>query len=192
MVDNPKCQIPLGEKYSRLLKYRDGWDQIDWSASQSSSRLHVMWQHLQVVDGILVSLNPQQTEGGVNSSLTVMQLPGVARGIEHTSWTISHPLIGPRLFGISPTQDLIVVLQLVNDTTIILHPLTLSAAKPHPQAYAGPIQWSLNHEAGSVSSKRLLISGDWVTVRLTIPGFPSQLSHLAVFNWKTGINIFVS
>jgi hypothetical protein len=190
MVDNPRCKMTLGEKYSRLLQYRDGWNKIDCSTSQSSPHLYVdQRQGLRIVDGIHTSMRLQQTEGGPSRLVTLTQLPRAARGIKHTSWTISHPVIRGRLIEFSPKQDLLVILELVDGMGAMLHTLTLSTTKPHPQAHGGPIRWSLSYLMGSTDLS-MLLSGDWVAIRTAFYSFPS--SSLVVFNWKTGLTVFVS
>lgn len=156
-------------------------------------------------DGIYVRgfRHPYSTSK-LTRSLYFYQLPSLNKGTGFKDWTHDDVGLDVRDFGISPEQDLLVLLEIVGveihpgttyfEETYKLHLRTMMTNKPHPAApasFGAVLEFKLHSQVHPDRSFGFQILGHLLALvfRFRERGY---LSHVVIWDWTTGQQLTVS
>ncbi|KDQ56110.1 hypothetical protein JAAARDRAFT_70916 [Jaapia argillacea MUCL 33604] len=187
MVDGPDSNMTTEERRRRLVTYQENWANLRWKQEEVLQALDGdsdLWE----LDGDVLALS------GESDSLSLRQLPGIARGKPSKTWKIKG--VGPEFkdLRVDSTQDLVVLVEMlppihVGATSRIpcrcrIHTRSLSTGEPHPAGL--PVGYFISEPLNVRHQETQLhihVLGD----RLAI-GFSTYHPHgyLCMWQWKVG------
>ncbi|KAJ3528106.1 hypothetical protein NM688_g8037 [Phlebia brevispora] len=175
MEDGSSSALSTADRLRRLEEHQVAWRDLRWKSETVVPMLRGgVWE---LYGGVLAQSRGRET-------LVFRQIPSEIRGIEEKVWENE---IGFRIrdFGMDPAQDLLVVIESPNGNGIHrIHLLTVSAAKPHPQACRPAV---ISHSPnGANFSFAIQVSGEHIGV-LFIGSTHDSESELLIWNWHTGM-----
>lgn len=135
--------------------------------------------------------------------LDVIQVPSKNRGTGWKHWTVFEPEVAPRDFAMSPSRDLLVIVETLGAcydrrpeipvtlyTKFAIHLRTLTRNSPHPCA-AQPVLYMVIPSDEYVIYEGFKFLGDLLAVNASV-GLHNPRFRLFIWNWKSGILLVVS
>ncbi|KAH8826371.1 hypothetical protein DL96DRAFT_1607803 [Flagelloscypha sp. PMI_526] len=170
LADNGTSNMLFSDRIEMLARRRKAWRTLNWEHA-----------HLPKYSGFCTAY--ELVSGVFMKNLDPCQDLAELHEMRAMGWQ-------PRDFAIDPTQDLGIFLRIVENHTqvIVLHLLTVSTSKRHPQAQSPAIFYTIPSVGRlPIESAFLQIAGDVVAL-FTLGDHDSH--RLLAWNWTTGSLLF--
>ncbi|KAI0257677.1 hypothetical protein BJV78DRAFT_1164288 [Lactifluus subvellereus] len=179
MVDGPPGQLSSLERLNLLRSYEASWKNVDWSEHTS----------IPLPGGIWELYGNVWAHGRGDNGINCIQLPSRLRGISMRQWTLEFDFT-LRDFGMDPSQDLLVTIEMRHPQPCQIGLHTLSTGEKHPLARnIATLEYTrIVLEDAHISSYSIRVSGDYVGILFASH---EDENELVVWNWKTGARCLV-
>lgn len=186
---NPRLDLTYLEKIDVLRNHRRRWNNLD---SINANAIHFSdvsaWDY---TDGFFVRLSRQTRR------LHFYQLPSRNRGVEYKYWVTPDLGVNIRDFGVDPTQDLLVLLEVqtpLHDQGVYnVHLRSMTTGEVHLRAPAGNPVLSYRHPTPLLQSITLSFDIAGSLLAMVFPSRDLNLpSRAVIWNWTAGTELLVS